>query len=163
MSVDDLAISGGKKLDDLLKTLPGKLQKNIMRSAIRAGGVVYRDKVKELVPVHMGELKKSIRISTKLKGGVVTASLKVGSRKAWYAKLVEFGTRPHKITPKDARALEIGGAVVESVDHPGAQAHPYMRPAADAGHTAALAAVVDQLRKRLTLAGLDASPPPEEP
>ncbi|PIG29403.1 HK97 gp10 family phage protein [Janthinobacterium sp. 35] len=163
MSVDDLAISGGKKLDDLLKTLPGKLQKNIMRSAIRAGVVVYRDKVKELVPVHMGELKKSIRISTKLKGGVVTASLKVGSRKAWYAKLVEFGTRPHKITPKDARALEIGGAVVESVDHPGAQAHPYMRPAADAGHTAALAAVVDQLRKRLTLAGLDASPPPEEP
>lgn len=163
MSAEDFAISGGKKLDDLLKTLPDKLQRNIMRSAVRAGVVVYRAKVKELVPVHLGELKKSVRVTTKLKDGVVTASLKVGNRKAWYAKLVEFGTRPHKIVPKDARALEIGGVVVKAVEHPGAQAHPFMRPAADAGHTAALAAVVNQIRKRLTLAGLDASPPPEEP
>lgn len=163
MSADDLAISGGKKLDDLLKTLPAKVQKNVMRSAVRAGLVVYRKAVKERVPVQLGELKKSVRVSMKVKDGVLTGSLKAGNRKAWYAQLVEFGTRPHKIQPKDAKALEIGGAVVEEVEHPGAAPHPYMRPGADASHAAALAAVVSKLRERLTLAGLDVPPPPDAP
>lgn len=163
MSADDLIISGGKKLDELLKTLAPKVQKNVMRSAARAGAVVYRDRVKELVPVHLGELKKSIRITTKSQKGIVSASLKAGNKKAWYAKLVEFGTRPHTIKPKDAKALEIGGVVVEQVEHPGAQQRPFMRPGADASHAAALAAVVSKLRERLTLAGLDVPPPPDAP
>lgn len=158
MSADERIIPGSKKLDDLLKTLPGKVQKNVMRSALRAGAVVYRDKVKELVPVHLGELKKSVRVTTKLKNGELSASLKAGNRKAWYATLVEFGTRPHKIVAKNAKALEIGGVVVREVEHPGAQQRPFMRPGADAGHAAALDAVVKKLRERLTLAGLDVPP-----
>ena len=157
----DTNILGGRQLDDLLKTLAPKVEKNIMRSALRAGGVVYRNKVMEGVPVHLGELKKTVRVATGSKGGVVTASVKVGSKKAWYGPLVEFGTRPHKIKPKNARALEIGGAVVREVDHPGATPHPFMRPAADASHAAAVAAVAAKIRQRLTKMGLDV-PAPED-
>lgn len=152
---NERTIVGAKKLDELLATLAPKLQKNVMRAALRAGAVVYRNKVKEGVPVHLGDLKKSTRVSVKAKGGVVTASVKVGSFKAWYGHLVEFGTLPHKIKAKNARALEIGGAVVREVDHPGAAAKPFMRPAADGGHGPAIAAVVSKLRERLTTAGLN--------
>jgi HK97 gp10 family phage protein len=51
-----------------------------------------------------------------------------------YAIYVEFGTRAHIITPKNAKALYWPGAAhpVKSVNHPGTPAQPYMRPAADA-------------------------------
>lgn len=52
---------------------------------------------------------------------------------AEYAAFVEFGTDPHVITAdnKDALKFEVGGETVfaTSVDHPGTEAQPYMRPA----------------------------------
>lgn len=159
--MSDERIVGGRQLDEFLKTLAPKVEKNIMRSALRAGAAVYRAKTMEYVPVRLGDLRKSVRISAGSKGGKVTASVKVGNRKAWYGPLVEFGTQPHKIKPKDARALEIGGTVVREVDHPGATPHPFMRPAADASHAAATAAVATKIRQRLTLLGIDV-PAPEE-
>lgn len=163
MSANDRIIPGAKKLDELLKTLPLKVEKNVMGSALRAGAAVYRKEVRERVPVQLGPLKKSVRISSKTVKGVVSSSVKAGNRKAWYALLVEFGTKPHKIKPKAAKALEIGGQVVKEVEHPGAQPKPYMRPGADAAHAAALAAVVKKLRERLTLAGLDLPPDVDPP
>src|SRR5690606_23381957 len=57
---------------------------------------------------------------------VVTA----GNGAVRYAHLVEFGTSPHKIKAKNAAALTLqGGAVVEEVGHPGAQARPFFYPA----------------------------------
>lgn len=51
-----------------------------------------------------------------------------------YAIFVEFGTRAHVITAKNAGALYWPGAAhpVKSVNHPGTPAQPFMRPAADA-------------------------------
>ena len=50
-----------------------------------------------------------------------------------YAIHVEHGTRPHTIFPKNAKALrfKIGNRIVfaKSVNHPGTQAHPFLRPA----------------------------------
>lgn len=156
---NDTTIAGGRQLDDLLKTLAPKVQKNIMRAALRAGAAVYRDKVKELVPEKSGALKKSVRISTGTKRGVTTASVKAGNRKTWYVQLVEYGTQPHKIKARNARALSIAGTLVREVDHPGAEPKPFMRPAADASHTAAVAAVAAKIRERLTLEGINVPPP----
>jgi hypothetical protein len=58
----------------------------------------------------------------------------VGNLKGWwyptasYAPLVEFGTKPHVIRPKDKQALYWPGAdhPVRSVNHPGTKANPYM-------------------------------------
>lgn len=52
-----------------------------------------------------------------------------------YAVHVEFGTDPHTIQADDAEVLHFvvdGEEVfVQEVDHPGTQAQPYMRPAAE--------------------------------
>lgn len=153
-------IGGGAALDDLLKTLPVKLETNIMRSALRAGARVYLDEVKQNIPVKQGFLRQSARITTrKGKDGRVSASVKVGNALAFYANMVEFGTRPHEIKAKPGSALNVNGTQVKTVQHPGIAPHPFMRPAADAKFTEAVAAVQAQIRKRLAKEGLNAPDP----
>lgn len=163
--MSDENIVGGKELADLLATLPTKVEANIMRSALRAGAKVYLDQVKQNIPVASGILRDSARITTrKTKDGKISASVKVGNRQAFYAHMVEFGTRPHIIKAKPGSALNVNGSEVKSVNHPGIAPRPYMRPAADAKFGAAVAAVTLQIRKRLTKAGLSvpAATPPDE-
>lgn len=167
MSTQDQTIGGGADLDRLLQTLPVKMEKNIMRSALRAGAVVIRDEIKGRVPVASGALRDSVRITSRAKAGTVSASVKVGNNTAWYAHLVEFGTRPHKILPKRVGgALRFGGTEARSVEHPGISGHPFIRPGVDAAYTASVAAVQAKVRQRLTKQGLevpDATPTdPEE-
>jgi len=171
-------IKGGKELQDLLNTLPVKIERNIMRSALRAGAGVIRDAARKNVNSDTGTLAKSIRVSTRSRRGEVTATVKAD---AFYAHMVEFGTLAHWISVRDeARpsrmtrrgrkthsigtlnkmahrgSLKIGGNFVgESVEHPGATPHPFMRPALDENQAAAIRAVGEQIRARLTKQGLD--------
>lgn len=48
-----------------------------------------------------------------------------------YARYVEEGTEPHRIVPRDKKALFWPGAdhPVLAVNHPGTRARPYLRPA----------------------------------
>lgn len=158
----DEAIRGGRQLAEFLQQLPAKVEKNIMRAALRAGANEIRKEARERVPVDSGMLYRSLKVSTNSKRGRVTARLKVGGRLAPHAYLVEFGTRPHKITARNGGGLTVGGNVVREVDHPGARPHPFMRPALDARSSQAVAAVAAKVRERLTLAGINA-PAPEDP
>lgn len=155
----DQMIRGGLELDALLKTLAPKIEKNIMRAALRAGAVVVRTEAKSNVPIDEGPLKKSIRISTKARRGTLTASVKAGGKLAPHALLAEFGTAAHKILPKKALALLVGGAVVGGIDHPGARPKPFMRPSLDAASGAAVQAVADKIRERLTKEGINVPAP----
>lgn len=163
MTTREEVIQGGRALDDLLRTLAPKIHKNINRSALRSGAVVMLDEVKNRIPVDSGQLRASARVTTRAAGGMISASVKVGNFVAWYANLVEFGTRPHEIKAKPGQALRIGGAAVQRVDHPGAQAQPFMRPAADAALTAAIDAYTDKLRQRLTNQGINVPAPGSGP
>lgn len=158
----DQNITGGAELSRMLSSLPAKIEKNIMRSALRAGAAVIRAEAKTTAPVLTGALQKSIRISGKAKGGQITVSLKMGGAKAPHAHLVEFGTRPHKIAAAVADALAIGGNVVVGVEHPGAKPSPFFRAAFDSKSAAAIEAVGAQIRKRLTAEGIN-TPAPEIP
>jgi HK97 gp10 family phage protein len=183
MTARDQVVQGGRELDQLLQTLPGKMQKNINRGGLRAGAVVALDAVKSRIPVDQGDLRDSARITTRAKGATVSASVKVGNAKAYYARFVEFGTRPHLVqvsaqdrginrrtgkqisvtTVNRQRTLNIGGVLVgPSVQHPGAKPHPFMRPAIDAVFPEVIKAVTDKIRQRLTKEGLivpEALPP----
>src|SRR5690606_2190781 len=145
---------GGKELQAFLDTLPAKVEKNIMRSALRQGANVIKEEAKARVRVDKGDLRNSIRVSTRSRRGQVTATVKTDDFKA---KWEEFGTAPHFISVKDSAkptrktrrgprkvsigtvnkmvkngSLVIGGDFVgESVAHPGAKPNPFMRPAAD--------------------------------
>lgn len=154
-------ITGGAALDALLQSLPAKMETNVMRSALRAGAAVYLAQVKQNIPVKQGFLRASARITTKKnRDGSVSASVKVGNRLAFYAHMVEFGTRPHTIAPRTGRLQINGQFVAGTVEHPGTSPHPFMRPAADAKFTAAVAAVQKKVRDRLRAQGLDVPDPP---
>lgn len=97
---------------------------------------------KHLAPRKTSNLSRSITL------GQVSASAVTIEAQAPYAGYVEHGTRPHRITPKNAKALRFapskagrrltgtprtGASVVfaMSVEHPGTKAQPFMRPGAE--------------------------------
>jgi HK97 gp10 family phage protein len=160
--VADEIIKGGRELAEFLAQLPAKIEKNIMRAALRAGANEFKAEAKANVPVDDGDLRDSIRVSTRSKGGTVYASVKAGNKKAWYWHFVEFGTQPHIIKAKKAGSLQFGGTFAKSVMHPGAKPKPFMRPALDAKSGAAVAAVAAKVRERLTKEGINVPAPEGE-
>lgn len=156
MNVD---ILGGKELAKMLNELPLKIERNIMRSALRAGAAVIAAEARLNVPVDSAELKQSIRTSSNSKRGTVEANAVVGNRrtkKGWYATFVEFGTAPHMIRAgKKSPVLSFRDRNgewrrVTEVHHTGAKAKPFMRPAFDTKGDEAVKAVADKIRERLT-------------
>ena len=152
-------ISGGKELDELLKSLPLKIEKNIMRAALRAGAAVLLNEARANVPRKSNILYKSLRVSTRMRKGQVTASVKAGNRKAYYAYMVEFGTRAHTEDPAGDATMVLGGSLRRVINHPGAAPRPFMRPAADTKFQEAARAITNTMRARLTAQGLNAPPP----
>lgn len=182
---DEQTIKGGRQLFDFLQQLPVKLERNVMRAALRAGGNVIRDEARNNVPVKLGALKKSIRVSTGSKGGTVRATVKAGDKKAFYAQMVEYGTKPHLIKVDDQdrpvnyrQSAKLGRTVLTSirtinrnslrigsnfvgpkVEHPGAKPTPYLRPAVDMKSGDAITAVGAKIRERLTKEGINVPAP----
>lgn len=153
-------IVGGKELSEFLKTLPTKLERNVMRGAMRAGAKVVADEAKKNVPNRNGALKKTIRVSSRSKKGQISGSAKAGSKKVFYASWVEFGTAPHMIVAnkmflrfkaKDGRMV-----TTYSVNHTGAIAKPFMRPALDAKAIDAIKATGNYIKARMSKEGLNA-------
>lgn len=186
MPARDENILGGRELDELLQTLPGKMQKNINRAGLRAGAVVLRDEAKRNVPVASGDLRNSVRVTSRARGAEVSVSVKAGNRIAYYARFVEYGTREHLVQVSDQdrginrrtgrqislttinrqrRSLAIGGNLIgPSVQHPGARPKPFMRPAVDSALPRAIEAITAKIRERLTKEGLNAPAPlPADP
>jgi HK97 gp10 family phage protein len=175
-------IKGGRELDQLLQTIPVKLEKNIMRSALGMGARVIMREAKSLAPVgapsntnakkyggYAGALKDSVRVKSGFtKKGEAYASVKAGGRTkrgadVFYAHIVEFGARSHMIKPNKKKHMEIGGKFVAGeVSHPGIRAQPFMRPAVDAKANDAVRAVENQVRKRIQKEGLDVPAPSED-
>lgn len=147
--MNERGIKGGRELDAALKALPAKLERNILRGALRAGGKVFLEAARARVPVKSGDLRASLRVRTGAKRGRVSAFLKAGDKKAWYAHLVEFGTRRHWIKPKARKSLFFAGIAKEVVDHPGAADKPFLRPAFEGNADDALRAIADYVRARL--------------
>lgn len=152
---DEQAIVGGRELDAFLQQLPVKVERNILRAAMRAGANEFKKAAKSGVPVDDGDLQRSIRVTTRSKGGTVYASLKAGGKKAPHWHWVEFGTAAHKIKAKREHALSFGSVTVSEVEHPGAKPKPFMRPAFDSAAAAAIAASAAKIRERLTKEGIN--------
>lgn len=145
----EINVTGLAELDAMLKSLPAKIEANILRGAMRAGAVVLQDKAKQLVPVDDGDLRASIKVRTRSRRGRVSATVTAGDRKAFYVRFVEFGTAKHFIKPKTRKSLFFAGLAKEVVNHPGARAKPFMRPALDEASPQAVEAAAAYIRKRL--------------
>lgn len=168
-------IKGFDALAKTLQELPAKMEARILRGATRAAAKVIEAEVDKRVPRgKTGHLAASVRISTRVRNGVAMASVKAGNKDAFYAHMVEGGTRRHIISAAGKvigqagrrkgrsigistlnRHLRIGVQYIGSfVWHPGAKANPFMenslkatfQPAVDAAR-AYVAKRLDQLVK----------------
>lgn len=162
-------VDGMAALEKALNELPEKIERNIVRAALRAGLKGMKEGAESMVPQRTGALKQSIKIRTKLVKGRPVAAVTVGDKKAWYAHLVEFGTGsfyegtgksvggPYVIKAKTKKGLGLPGAAhpIMSVTHPGSKAQPFMRPAFDAGNRQALEDFAAKVRQRLTKEGIN--------
>lgn len=153
--MSDVAVKGLAELQAFLDQLPKKMEANVMRGALRAGANVVKDAAKSNVPVHTGLLREGIKVSTRSRRGVVTASVKATGKHAYVAKWMEYGTAAHEIVAKKGGSLFLGGFFAHAVNHPGARPHPFMRPALDTQATAAVTAVGEYVKARLDKNGFD--------
>ena len=168
MANEAFNVRGLKELHQMLQQLPVRIERNIMRGAIRAGANVFRDAARQAAPVDDGRLKRSIKTSsTNVKRGKVTVN--VGSD-LFYARMVEFGTASYytgngrtvgapyfipkrdksgKASKRKKKAVKFGNVIVNNVKHPGIKPRPFMRRALDSSSQSAIATFADYVRVRL--------------
>jgi HK97 gp10 family phage protein len=165
MSDVSIDVPGLSELFQQMDSLALNVQKRVMRGALRAGQKVIMDRAKAGVPVnypssentrewgsYMGALRDSIKITTRIdaRNGQAVARLSAGNYKAFYARWVEFGTKPHEITSKfGRRLLGTPGHPVYVAHHPGARKNPFMRIAIDSGVHDAAQTVAAYIRDRI--------------
>lgn len=130
-------VEGSKQLEARLRAVQKSPKQMLGRLGLRA----VREQ-KRLVPRKTGNLGRTIH----LERVTTTSATTVASAK--YAAAVEYGTRPHEIRPKKAKALRfpaagsaltLGGRVkaggkyafAKVVKHPGTKAQPFMVPGAE--------------------------------
>ncbi len=157
----DFELAGFDQVNKLFKTLPAKLEKRVLMGALRAAGRVIIKDARTRIPDRSGRLSKALGTKTASKRQGATLQVGVIDRgkgaDAFYAHLVEFGTKAHTIPyrkksgklSRNKKALSFGGKTVERVAHPGSKAHPFLRPAFDATHEAATNKFAEQLHRGL--------------
>lgn len=149
----EIKVEGLAELQKMLNQFPAKLEANILRGGLRAASNIYRDRARANVPRKTGDLRKSIKVSTKNRKGVTSATISAGGGKVFYAHWIEFGTAsffdgsgksvgaPYKIpgttkggvSTRNKKAVSFGDMAYNNVTHPGIQPKAFMRNAFDGG------------------------------
>lgn len=173
-----IGLKGGPELMQFLDQLPPKLEKNVLRGALRAGANVIRDEARANVPVKSGKLRRAIKTDTVTDGGLIKARVKLRGPHWFIGPFLEFGVAPHFIAAGDSGlsarkltqrlnrsggsnepggAMKIGGQFVTgAVLHPGIPARPFLRPALDTRANEALRAVGAYMEQRLRIGDFSA-------
>jgi HK97 gp10 family phage protein len=124
-----VVVTGIKDIDRKLKFLPGRIQKKVLRQAMREGLKVMAAEVKAQVPVDTGLTKKNVRVRAVKKkrrdeiqlevrvGGdeeLYKTSAKTGTT-VFYPALVEYGRKNVPPNPFMRRAFEAKGEIARQV------------------------------------------------
>lgn len=171
-------VKGLKELNKFLQELPVKVEQNILGGALRAAAKVIETEAKQQLTANgsviSGRLRDSIKVSVRRRKGKVRAKVSARGLKN-EAIWVEYGTaahwirvredaRPGRVTRRGYRTYSIrtlnrmaarGSLVIgqnfvgASVEHPGAKAKPYMRPALHGKAREATIAAAEYIKKRL--------------
>jgi len=154
----EIHVKGLAELQKFLDELTPKIERNVMRGALRAGMNVVKPVAQANARKASGVYSAGLKISTRARGGTVTASLKATGPHAFLGKWIEFGTRAHNIAAKLGGWLSFMNVFAKEVAHPGARPFPHMRPALDVQAQNAVIAAAEYMKRRLaTKQGLDTS------
>jgi HK97 gp10 family phage protein len=167
MTAGTFEVKGLRELGEALQAFPLKFERNVLRAALRRGAKVMADAMD--VPTgepsstakehggFPGAMKESLRVSVRLRRGQLTARVRVGGKvrgaDVYYAHMVEGGTKPHRIVPRTAKRLMIGGVLVDAVQHPGFEGRHFMRNAFRQTNGAAIDEVARYMEQRLRRGG----------
>lgn len=154
----DIHVSGLKELNSFLDQLAPKIAKNVARGSLRAGMKTVLPAAKDGAAKATGQLAAGLKISTRARGSIVTASIKAKGPHGYLARWVEYGTAAHNISAKKRGFLSFMNVFVKEVAHPGTKPRPFLRPALDSQAQAAVIATANYMKTRLaTKEGLDTS------
>lgn len=168
--MNEFGIKGGQELAAFLDQLPDKLVRNVLRGGLRAGAREIAKEAKAGIHSISGELARGVKVATATVKGQARAYVRLRGKAAYIGRFVEYGTAPHIIRAKGAKAsirtlnemdargsLVIGGRFVGSVvRHPGAKAKPFLRPALDRKAAAAVNAAGEYIARRLKIGDIQA-------
>lgn len=165
-----MKIEGLKDMEAALVALGKKAGGRAMRRALNNSTAPIKRAAKR--NVNSQRVKRSIKSKVFLGKGVKTsvASVQVGvlGPHAYLGNFIEGGTRKHSLAagskldrghvgPKgttEKKRLSIGDGVYSNAVHKGTSAKPFMRPAWDNNHQAAVKILGIRLRERIVLEAL---------
>lgn len=150
----NLSFTGIEELGQVLAGLSGdkRLSGKVVRGILGKAAKPIVAEAKARVSKENGDLQKAIGTIPGRgagKGEQIYIGPRRGGRFKGYAgHLVEYGTAPHIIKAKAAGGhLHLRGNVfAEQVQHPGAAAKPFMRPAYDAKKDEAVGIIKDECK-----------------
>ena len=159
-----LKLEGGKELERRLKSLGAKVQRKVLRGAIRKASRTMITAAKRRVPVDSGALKASLgtRIKVYKRSGTVVGIVgprtKFKTKKASsetsspakYAHLVEAGTASHYVP---CTKLPGGLIVPRKYLHPGARGVGFLEQAFDVTKSSALHAMISEVSRGINRYG----------
>lgn len=163
----DFELKGFENINKLLKTLPGRIERRLVRRALRSGASVVSKRTKQLAPKGAtGNLRRSIAV--KMMKREMGASVYnrngsgMGKFDGWYAHIIEKGSKRHRINLwKSKSAKKHGGSSLKkvlsgggktygtNVNHPGTSARPFMVPALEQSAKQALSVMGRRLAELL--------------
>jgi hypothetical protein len=116
-----ITIQGLSQLTSAFAKAPATVTPILQRALSASSAILASHTIKGIVPWRTGFLTQTFRAEMQ---GLVLHWFPTAS----YAPYVEFGTRPHVITAKNAQALYWPGAAhpVKSVNHPGTAPNDFM-------------------------------------
>lgn len=109
-----VSFSGGKEIEEMLKNLPLNVQREIGLKATKEGSQVILEEAQRLAPVRTGRLFNAIDMQTTPKTkneisvdiGVMRGAKRGDKKGAWYAHMVEGGTKFRSAKPFLRPALD---------------------------------------------------------
>ena len=166
----DIRVLGSIELQRVLDSIPFKVQKKVLRPALRAAAKIVRKDVKRLAPKsdkrrRSGKhLKDTIRVRAgKRKRGVTRIQVQTGSRaelgisatdKYYYPMAIEYGRRKtgsgvgiiRSLTAAARKAFRRSGSFMGNNE---LHARPFMRPAINQNERRVRAIIKVRLRKEI--------------
>lgn len=90
-------MKGGPELLDLLDKVPRRYGRNSVRGGMRAGAKVVQIEAKNLVRKRSGRLAKSLKLSSRMDGDIISAKVSAKGPGSFTAPWIEYGVKPHWI------------------------------------------------------------------
>lgn len=151
---DGVKLDGDLELANLLRELPGRVERKGLRAAVTAGAAPVVQATRRNVARDTGLAKKSI--GRKIKQYRQTAVAVIGAKRdvqaivntrrgkrkavpANYLHLIEGGAKPH------TEVITTKNGAQQTIHHPGAKAKPALRPAYEETKQAAREAMTQKL------------------